>query len=991
MHLGIRRWLVRAALLGAAWATGHPAALAAQGEGGTGTVRGRVTDAANGAGLAGVQVEVVGTRLGAVTRDDGAYAIAAVPGGAQTIALRRIGYAAARQAVAVPAGGSVTVDVALRAAAVSLEQVVVTGTAAPTSRRALGTTLATVDSATLTGGARPQTIDAALQGKIAGAQITQNSGNPGGGGISVRLRGTSSIISGSEPLYIIDGVIVDNSSDQLIDLGSRGALQNRLADLNPNDIERIEVVKGAAAAALYGSRANNGVVQIFTKRGQAGRTRVSLESRYSSNEVTGRIPVNAYPTADSVGSTTPVTRYDYQDEVYRTGGVAENTLSLSGGDERTTFFVSGSMLDERGVIRNSGSDRRSARLNLTQQLFAPLRLTATGSFASSHVDFQPEGEQSAGVLGGIWLTPTTYDFHPKNGVYPQSFVGADYANPLDVIANWKAPQDVNRFTGSVRADYAPLSKLAVAYTLGYDGYDQRLNQYTPRGSLANQDAAGLAQSIIRQSRIVNSDAVATLTSRPADAITLQTSAGLNYTDQRLVTTYAASRDLVPTVTLPGGGAVPLLPGQTETPLKTFGLYAQEVVSVRDRLFLTGALRSDEASTFGAGERRQYYPKASLSYVLSDEPFFKDSRLGGAFSTLRLRAALGYAGNQPSITNAFAQFSNYARAVADGRVGVVNALTLGNPSVKPERQREFEGGVDLGLLRNRVSLEATYYNKYLSDLLLQVPVSPTTGYMTQFANAGEMTNKGVELLLRTVNLDRPSLNWTTTTTYAANRNHVVSVTAPFTDAGGYANRVAAGEPVGFFYGSYYQRDASGKIKTGPTGLPLRAAQDPTLPPNRKIGDPNPAWSGSLLNELRVGRGLTARVLLDGTFGQDVFNFTRRATEIFGTSKAKERELRGELPAGYLNARSRVFEEYIENGSFVKLREVSLTYELGSLVRSTRLSGAAVTLAGRNLHTWTKYGGLDPEVNVFGQSTLSRGNDFGTIPVPRTFTAGIRLTY
>src|SRR5262245_24165690 len=265
---------------------------------GTGTIRGRITDALSGGPIAEAQVSIEGgggaARLGVLTQANGEYTISNVPIGNQTVAVRRLGFAQARREVTIGAGQTATADFQLTTAATTLGEVVVTGTAAPAERRAVGTSIASADTAAISK-SQAVTIDQALQGKIAGAQITQNSGNPGGGGITVRLRGTSSFISGSDPLYIVDGVIVDNSSATARDLGQRSNVQNRLADLNPADIERIEVVRGAAAAALYGSRANNGVVQIFTRRGAVGKPRLTLNSRYAGNELRKRIPVNKYP------------------------------------------------------------------------------------------------------------------------------------------------------------------------------------------------------------------------------------------------------------------------------------------------------------------------------------------------------------------------------------------------------------------------------------------------------------------------------------------------------------------------------------------------------------------------------------------------------------------------------------------------------------------------------------------------------------------------
>ncbi|HEY3279148.1 MAG TPA: TonB-dependent receptor plug domain-containing protein [Gemmatimonadales bacterium] len=958
-----------------------PAVLAAQE---TGVVRGRVTHGVTGEPVADIRVIVEGTPLAAATTANGEYLLPAVPTGTRVVTARGVGYSPARQTVSVGAGETVTVDFTLRPAAISLSAVVVTGTAGPVETRALGNSITSLGSATLAA-SQATTVDAAMQGKLAGAQIIQNSGNPGGGGFSVRLRGTSSIISGSEPLYIVDGVIVDNSSAQLVDLGARSNLQNRLADLNPGDIERIEVIRGAAAAALYGSRANNGVVQIFTKRGRPGASRFTWQTKYSTGEAPRRLAMNLYPF-DLAGNA--LQRFDYQHWIFQTGSLVDNSGSVEGGDDRSTYYLGGGWTDETGVIPKSGSTRKSGRLNLSQLVVPTLRLTFGANYVNTHNEFEPNGEQSNGVITALLFTPTNFSFFPVNGVYPKPATGAGFPNPLDVIENWTAPQDVGRFIGSARARWTPSARLAFEYTLGYDGYQMDVRQFIPRGSLP-AEPTGRSVSVTRDSRIVNSDGLATYSVRPRASLELTTAAGFNYTWQSIQTTSAGATDLIPTSELVSAGAIPSA-GQSLFELITLGFYAQQSVNFRDRLYFIGAVRGDASSTFGAKQRWQAYPKASVSYVVSDEPWFAKSVLGRRLSSLRLRAALGYAGNQPSAGLAYSVFDSYVKAVNSGHVGVVNSLTRGNPELRPERQRELEIGADIGARNDRLSIEATYYNKLVSDLLLFRPLATSEGYTQVFENIGEMSNKGIELAVRSINVEHPRLRWETTVTYSRNRNRIERLNvAPFT--AGYANRLDVGEPVGFFFGRYYERDGSGAIRLDALGRPIASAG------SKKLGDPNPAWIGSLLNEVQLGHNLRFRVLLDGSFGGDVLNFSRRILERFAAGREYERELLpfgnpDRLPTGYLTARFNIFEEYVEDGSFVKLREVSASYGLGAdLARRLKAQSLEITLAGRNLYTWTDYTGYDPEMNLFGQLTVERGNDFATVPIPRTWMLGIRATY
>lgn len=954
----------------------------------TGSIRGRVTDATNGAPLAGAAITVAGTQRGAVSGSDGTYLIGAVPAGRVSLLARRIGYALERRDVSVAVGETAVADFVLRPTVASLEQIVVTGTASPTPIRALGTSIAAIDGAAIAD-SRAQTVDAALQGKIAGAQITQNSGNPGGGGVSVRLRGTGSIISGAEPLYILDGVIVDNNSDQLIDLGARANVQNRLADIDPNDIDRIEVVRGAAAAALYGSRANNGVVQIFTKRGRIGGPRLTAETRYTTERLPKRLELNMSPV-NAMGQ--PVTRYDYQDEIFQTGNRRETYLSFSGGRATTTYYVAGSYSDEEGIIRASGSQRRSARVNLSQQLLRDLHVNVGANVVNTTNRFEPNGEQTTGVITAILFTPTTFSFFPVAGVYPAAPTGSSFANPLEVIDRFKNPQDVRRTLASANFVYTPLANLTGNFTIGYDTYRHEVDQLIPRGSLGSEPT-GYTAAILRDSRILNNDGVATFTTRWGTTWDLATSGGFNYTKQFISTTTAVARDLLPTGELVSAGAVPAA-GQSRFDLVTLGFYGQQSVAWRDRLYIIGALRRDASSTFGEDERWQLYPKLSVSYVLSDESWFATSPFGRVFNSLRLRSALGYAGNQPSIANAYARFDTYVKTVNDNRVGVVASTTLGNEELKPERQREIEAGADLGFLGGRLGVEGTWYDKRVSDALLFRPLPTATGYISQFDNIGEISNKGIELLVRSTNLSSPRVTWATTATYSRNRNRVEKlVVAPFTL--GYANRVAEGEPVGFFFAELPQKAASGEDSLTAAGLIVRSPVATRV--SAKVGDPNPDWLGSLLNEVTLGRNFRFRMLLDGTFGNDILNFTRRTMETFGTSKDVERELLpagdpNRLPPGYLNSKRFYFGKFLEDGSFVKLRELSATYTFpAAFVERLRVGTLDLTVAGRNLKTWTDYSGYDPELNLFGTRTVERGNDFATYPIPRTITLGLRATF
>jgi TonB-linked SusC/RagA family outer membrane protein len=980
-----------------------PAALAAQA---TGTVRGRVVDAASQQQLAGVQVVIEGTRLGALTQQNGEYVITSVPAGPQTLVARRIGYALARQAVTVLAGESVTADFRLGASATTLSEVVVTGTAAPTARRALGNTIETVAGTEVAESPAATSIDQALQGRITGAVISENSGQPGGG-VSIRLRGTNSILGGAEPLYVIDGVIVDNNSEALVSLGgnaTRGgaALSNRLADLDPADVERVEVLKGAAAAALYGSRANNGVIQIFTKRGRAGTARVTFSSEYGTGRTPARYELVEIPQASfadvAIGAAArvgdAVGRFDAQDQIFRTARSSTNRLSVSGGGEATTFFLGGSYQNEQGILRNSDYNRLSMRANLTQRISSKLEVAVRGNFVSSGANFIPEGEQTQGVLTGVIFTPSSFDasFDTVTGRYPANPVLT--TNALEVLNRYEAPEDVTRFVGGIEGTFQPMNSLTVRYLAGIDDYRREVRYLQPPRT-QGPNFTGLVQNPVQFARQFNNDIALTHVWAPSTGIGLSTGLGFRYTSDQRETVTATAGDLPPEQTLVGGATQTASQAQSE--IRTIGGYLEERLSWNDRLYLTGGVNVDASSAFGSEERVQFFPRVGLSYVVSETP-----TAGGLLSSLRLRAAYGQTGGQPP--GAYTRFVNYIGTSFAGRPGLVGSTIAGNPNLKPERQREYEGGLEAAFLGDRAQLDFTYYDKLTHDLVLSVPLNPSSGALSQFQNIGELTNKGVEVALNALLLNNPGFTWRSRLSYAANRNRVIRLAASSDSLlTGYLNYVIEGQPVGVFYGGVYARDAQGAIAYDAAGLALRGRDTLTINgvtttpfANRIIGDPNPDFTLNFSNSFELPANVSVSVLFDGRFGNDVANFTRRISEFFGSDKIIEREIRGDtVPRTFgrnPNGRISVYEEYIEDGSFVKLREISIQKTFDeTFVRGLGVRNIVLRLAGRNLFTWTDYRGLDPEINLFSAQTVARGVDFATTPLPRQFVAGATINF
>jgi TonB-linked SusC/RagA family outer membrane protein len=954
------------------------------------TLTGRVRDAETGAPLTGAQVSVRNARVGALTNTAGAYTfVARLAAGAYVIEAQMIGRETVTQTLTLGADRAVAVpEFSLRMTALSLGEIVVTGTAAPTARRALGNAVSSIEGRAVNE-AGGFTIDQALQGKVAGAVITSNTGTPGGG-VSVRLRGTSSIVSGAEPLYIVDGVIVDNNGDQQLNFGYRSNPSNRLADLDPNDIERVEILKGAAAAALYGSRANNGVVQIFTKRGVAGGTQLDAASRFTYGEVPKRIAFALTPK-DPAGAT--VARFDPQDLIFRTPLSNDSYVALSGGTADTRFYLSTNWVKENGIMEASDHEKLNVRMNLDQRVGSRLDVSAGANFVHSHSNIVINGEQgSGGLLTAIVFTPTTVDLaarDPVTGGLVNTLAGP-FPNPLDVIENWKQPQDVNRFVGSLQLKANPLQQLRLGYTLGFDRYEMETAQSIPRGDVSFP--LGSASSANRRNMLLNNDLNASYDFALGGSLRLSSAAGLNHTWTRVDQFNLGASDVTPFTSLVRGAVQSASESQTET--VTFGVFGQQQLAWNDRLFLTGALRWDASSTFGDDERWQLYPKVSGSWLASQEPFWTGSRLDFV-SELRLRGALGWAGNQPPLSEAYARVPRFVTSINVTRLGLVPSAQVGNPALKPERQREWEVGLDASFWNRRIGTAFTYYDKFTQDLLLVRPFVPSAGYGSILDNVGALSNTGIELELTTVNVERRDWSWNTRFLYSRNRNRVEKLTiAPFFV--GYTNLVMEGQPLGTHYMEAYRRDPA-------TGAILEDAVGPVREERLGIGpiassfkqivgkDPWPDFTASLGNDFRY-KGFDLSVLFDGSWGHYLWNQTRRIMDLFAAGPLYDRLLRGEINAATRTRIQGIWEAYLEDATYVKLRDVTLRWGTrADWLRGIGADQLQVELVGHNLHTWTDYSGYDPEVNMFGLSTVERGTDFAVYPNPRTVGVGFRLSY
>ncbi len=958
------------------------------------TAEGKVTDE-RGESLIGVTIQLLKTGAATVTDIDGNYSLqGSAVAGTYVLQYDYLGFETRRRTVELTRDGqNFDEDISLGSDPLSLDEVVVTGASIATSRRQLGNAISTLDNTDLeqTGAIA---VDQALSGKIAGALVQQNSGDPAGG-ISIRLRGASTISGSSDPLYIVDGIIVNNSSNNLIDLG--GNTQNRLVDINPADIERIEVIKGAAAAAIYGSRASNGVVQIFTKRGKIGETKISVSSSLRVNQLRKQIEYNEVPLAfNNLGdlndpSTMPVERFNLQDEIFETGIGTDNNISISGGNNKTRYFFSAGYLNNEGIVKNTDFERIGGRLNLDQELAPWLKLGFGINYSRSSSNDIPNGgiNSAYGAITGFLFSDNRIDPTPDaDGVYPVTSPLVPRSNPREAVERFNFGQRTNRTITNLSLTAVPTERITLRYVLGVDYANSSATGFIPIGN-TSPEGQGFSRRAEANSLRYNNDLTASYAADLSDDIVSTTVVGGTWQYENNESLAVQASRIAPFVQTATVGEL-VDQGDSRSEVSYWGAFVQQTFGFYNRFFLTGALRSDGASVFGPDERNQLYAKASGSYVLSEENFWRNSSIGNAVNTFKLRASWGQAGNLTAI-GPFDRFSNYRVFPFNGGNGALPSTLLGNEGLAPERQEEIELGFDAAFVGNRVGLEFTYYRQQVTDLLLNREVAPSTGFNNRFENVGELENRGIEIALRATPVRTGDFEWNITTTYANNENEITNVAGggQLVLANSFAtNYVIEGQPLGVFFRQFYARDEQGNIQLDASGLPLRGSNEDGSSA-KVIGDPNPDWFGSLINEFSYG-DFSLRVQFDAVQGFDIFNWNRRLLDnpLFGGGVNVGEELLGNRIKGTGGRQAGIFEEFVEDGSFVKLRELALSYTLRPAGGIDRVR---FSLVGRNLISWDNYSGWDPEINTAGQSNGVRGFDFAGVPIPRTIEFGVNLSF
>ncbi|MEI7734237.1 MAG: SusC/RagA family TonB-linked outer membrane protein [Ferruginibacter sp.] len=1008
-------------------------------------ISGKVTDK-KGDAVAGVSVSIKNENNGTSTNADGTYQFFAnLKSGKHILVFSGVGFKSIEQTITVSGAAELTANATMQNDILGMDEVIVTGTSTGTTRKQLGSYISTVKADQLTKGATGNVL-AALQGKTAGAQITQNSGDPSGG-ISVRLRGISSISSSSEPLYIVDGVIINNATTRVTNTSGNydgqsfvGAIgQNRMADINPADIERIEVLNGAAAAAIYGSRANAGVVQIFTKRGASGAPVVSFSSSVMFSKLRKSVEVNQSPVkfggpTDGAGAqtqdiltpaltnTTAVTRYNYNDYIFQSAIGTDNNVSISGGNDKTKYYASGSYFKNEGIIKNTDYRRYSFRVNLDQAIGNKVNFNIGLNYVNSFSNEKPDGNSFFSPMNSINIIGNFHDLFTRDALGNIKAIGErGRANPVSVIEDIKQKQETNRIIAGMGLKFRPFKGLSFDYKLGIDQYAQRGETFIPPfaynvstgffggGVSLDPTLNGYASAATDNFFQINNELNGTYQFNINKDFASTTQVGYSVQYEKNSYLLSQGRGMAPFVQAVGGASTIIQGVDDRGELSVSGYYAQQNLKYKNLLFLTAAIRVDGSSVFGKDQRNQKYAKASAGYVISEHDFWQKMSWSKYWNFAKIRLAYGESGNLTGI-GAYSRFNSYSSNSFISRTALGSSSTLANTNVKPERQNELEFGVELGFLGNRVNLTANIYNKKVDDLLINRFIAPTTGFSSLLDNFGSLENKGFELMLTGTPVQTKDFNWTITGIYNHNRNKATKIgqalTLLSTNSGAPVS-IIEGQPIGVFYGAYFATDASGNLVKNASGFPQgeRGIQTGALtytvtrdagglpittnPLVRTIiGDPNPDYTATLTNEFSYKK-ISMRVQIDAVKGNEVFNADWRTRQGVGNGKEAEKEQTGVYPRGYISSFYGTIEQWrIDDGSFVKLREISLSYSLGK-VKWFRDITASVS--GRNLKSWDHYKGYDPEVNAGGQSNILRGIDFGAVPIPKTFSIGVSAKF
>jgi TonB-linked SusC/RagA family outer membrane protein len=1002
-------------------------------------VAGTVVEARSFRPLAGVQVAVDGQVQGSITDANGRFRITGLTGESVTLQLVMLGY----RTTSVPARvGDVNLRIALQEAAVELNELVVTGTAGGTQRRQIGNAVASIKASDVVATAPIRSTQELINARAPGVVVMPGTGMVGSGS-RIRIRGLSTLSLSSDPLIYVDGVRVNNETGSGLSVQAFGSgVISRINDLNPNDIESIEIIKGPAAATLYGTEAARGVIQVITKKGAPGGARYSFLMKQGTNwfanaeervgSVWGRRTTDNLIYAANIVQT----ERERGKPVFSNGQIQNYSMSVSGGSDNLRYYIAGDFNREEGALPDNYLRRGTGRANLEIRPSDKIDISVSTGYINSRTGLSCEAGCGGALWGTLFGSPLKLgecyveqaDDHvrchgaPVSGASerrefcpPGSPAGCGFGRGfnsfnMESYLVWEPRQDISRYTGSIQMNWRPLSWLSNRLIVGTDVTDEQNEETMPYQTndtirffyAANSD--GYKWQSKRQNILNTVDLSSTANVALTNAWTSATSLGAQLYTRNIEYIQAFGRHFA------APGLETVLSAASEFTAQddylennTLGVFAQQTFGWNDRLFLVGAVRVDNNSAFGSDIDLVAYPKASMSWILSEEPWWRD-RAPGWVNNFKLRGAYGQSGNQPA---AFAALRTYNAVTGPGNVPAVTPGSLGNANLKPERGTEIELGFEAGFLDDRLGADFTFYDRKTRDAILTRPVGPSSGFAgTQFVNAGEIMNRGVELNLKAIPLDREKIGFDVVFNISKNSNEVVDL-GPDTLISDGRYRHQIGFPVFSFFQAKIvsaewdpvaRRTRNEMCEGGYVNdfqpVPCFNAAGQLIAPAVFLGRPIPDVEGSLTGTLRLYRNIRVAAQVDFKHGNKKFdNNERAACAIFAVCRANvfPEEYDPVTLATYrVGSGGTIQGNFIHDASFTKLREVSVTFDVpGRYLAGFGARAASINFAARNLHTWTDWIGLDPEDTFLSGSPGFLEQD--QLPQLRSIIMAIRVDF
>ncbi|ALM49424.1 hypothetical protein AMR72_11255 [Flavobacterium psychrophilum] len=955
-------------------------------------VKGTVTDSGTGMTLPGVNVLVKGGQANASTDIDGNFTIDAKQG--DVLVFSYIGYAS--KEVTATSG---TVNVTLAEDAQLLQEVVVVGYGAQKKQDITGA-VAVVDGKKFENRVNNQ-VSSLLQGQTAGVQVTANGGKPGGG-FSVRVRGTSSISAGSDPIYVIDGVITSDTRS-----------------LNPADIETMSILKDASSAAIYGSQGSNGVVIITTKQGKSEKpvltyeTYVGFQSFWKKQSVLNAEQYKDLQMERGLGTTPGFwdqynNDINWQDEIFRTGFSNSHQVSLSGKSNKTSYYLSGGVVNQEGAVRSSDMGRKTFKVNLSQEVTDWLKIGTNLNYVDyNDVDVTDNsGVGNGGVILGVLNTPQNIARYNADGTFTSNPF-QNWENPLSNTDGSERAYRNQRIFGNVYGEFKLLKGLTFRTALNIDHNDAATDYFLdPYRTSYGRAMKGISRYNTNRYNYYMYENTFNYKLNIAKH-SIEAVAGTVYQKSLWEDSSLETRNFAGDgVQTPNAGSTIASATATKAEKYNSSFISRINYSFNDKYLLTANFRADGSSVFGPNNKWGYFPSVSGGWRISNEEFLKNVE---SINELKVRVGWGLVGND-NIGN----YTWYQRITPGSNYPIGGTIQPGNypasiqnSDLKWEASEQTNIGIDIALFKNRVRFSADAYRKRSKDLLLNVPLPRTSGFDNITMNAGEIENKGLEFQLSTVNFDGADFKWNTDLNISFNRNKVINLVGQKINDGGIAGRGDAvllqeGQPLGQFFGYQW-----GGVDPGTGNVYYIAADgtstfDPTEADKKIIGNSNPDFIYGITNNFSY-KNVSLNLFFQGSQGNDILNATRFDTESMIDSRNQTTAVlrRWQNPGDVTDVpkvttdgstnNSRISSHYIENGSYLRLKAITLGYDFSkTALDRIGLSALKLYATGENLFTITDYSGFDPEVNSYGNNNRVGGIDYGTYPQTRNIIFGIRAS-